>query len=61
MRNLCGDFMATKDEEVNKQLKQFEKLTPEQIVKGLRFWLGHENDEPIPGQSKTPFVSDAKK
>ncbi len=59
--DICGDFMATKEEAVNKQLKQLEKLTPEQIVNGLRLWLGNENDGPTPSQSKNSSVPDNKK
>jgi hypothetical protein len=38
--------MATKDEELNKQLKQIEKLTAEQILGGIRVWLGNGKAEP---------------
>lgn len=59
--DICGDFMATKEEAVNKQLKQLEKLTPEQIVNGLRLWLGNESDGPTPSQSKNSSAPDNKK
>lgn len=47
-------YMANKEEAISKQLKQLEKLTPEQIANGLRLWLGHESDLPLPHQNKTP-------
>ncbi len=62
--DICGDFMATKEEAANKQLKQLkqlEKLTPEQIVNGLRLWLGNESDGPTPSQSRNSSVPDNKK
>ncbi len=59
--DICGDFMATKEEAVNKQLKQLEKLTPEQIVNGLRLWLGNENEGLTPNQNKSSSVPDDKK
>ena len=34
------------DEELNKQLKQIEKLTVEQLVKGIRAWVDNAKEEP---------------
>jgi hypothetical protein len=54
-------LMATKDEESSKQLKQFEKLTPEQIVNGLRFWLSNGDEDSTPNPIKIPRPPETKK
>ena len=38
--------MTAKEEELNKQLQQIEKLTPEQILGGIRVWLGDNKEDP---------------
>jgi hypothetical protein len=39
------NIVAMKDEELNK-LKRIEKLTAEQILGGIRVWLGNGKAEP---------------
>jgi hypothetical protein len=39
-------IMTIKDEELNKQLKQIEKLTVEQLIKGIRIWVSDAKEEP---------------
>jgi uncharacterized protein HemY len=53
--------MATKDEELNKQLKQIEKLTAEQLIKGIRFWVESVKEEPNFTLPKTDNDNQTKK
>jgi hypothetical protein len=53
--------MANKDEELNKQLKQIEKLTAEQLLGGLRAWLGGGKEDPKYTLPKSNQESQPKK
>ena len=53
--------MTPKDEEPTKQLKQIEQLTLEQLVKGIRAWVGDAKADPNFTLQKTPSNSPPKK
>jgi hypothetical protein len=46
LKKIVVSVVATKDEELNKQLKQIEKLTAEQILSGIRVWMGDAKADP---------------